>query len=661
MMVLMMTNISYDIDSIFWKNMDKQIVYWRKNIHRFISEYFGVKLADFQKVILYEMARDTSNIRQYIFWASRGLGKSFLTLLFAIAMGILYPGIKIVISSPTIDQSIAMMSKLSELKEKYRNIENEIETSSNSKEGSSIILKNKSVIYTVTCNNNARGRRCQILILDEFIGMDKTIIDDVLAKFLTEPRYPLYRNINKYKNFKNNETNRKIYLSSINTSTEWSYEEFLAFNKMIERGDSNYYTISIPYQFGVKGGMITEGYIKSEVSNPTTDINKFRSEMECVPLGEGDSALFRYESLNNRRVLTDALYPITDEEYFIARQGIKNDEFKTVDELHKILRTRYKYYQPKIDGEVRLISADIASVGGTRNDDSAYIVYRLFPERITRTNYETGKEETQLDYMKHVSYIETHHGMRIDDQVVRLKQLYYDLECDYIVLDTMSIGGGVYDICAKKTYDVVRNKFYPAWCAMNGDEDMIGRVMDDNAENILFSMKTAGRNSGRMHQEMLTMTTVGLDRRRICFLKTLANSYDELDEKYNYRFLKDNSELRFNNEAKRLSKPFENTSTLIQQAISTKKIEQKSGLGIMIKEAKSTDKKDILMSFLYGMYLINILERDLVFEERTTDYSKMAFATSSNRSFPSTNDGRMGIFNGFGGFSSGSSYRNFFN
>jgi len=661
-----MININYDIEGKFWENMDKQIVYWRKNIHRFIAEYFGVRLAEFQKVILYEMARDTSNLRQFMFWASRGTGKSFLTLLFAIAMGVLYPGIKIVISSPTVDQSNSMVGKLGEIKEKYPNIGTEIEGSTNSKDGSSIKLKNTSIIYTVTCNNNARGKRCQVLILDEFIGMDKTIIDDVLAKFLTEPRYPLYRNINKYKDFKNNETNRKIYLSSINTSTEWSYEEFLAFNKMIERGDENYYTISVPYQFGVRGGMINKGYIQSEVNNPTTDINKFRSEMECIPLGEGDSALFRYENLNRRRVLNEALYPMTDEEYFVARQGVRNDEYRTVDELQRLIRTRCKYYQPKLDGEVRIISADIASVGGTRNDDSAYIVYRLFPERVSRTNYETGQEEIQLDYMKQIAHIETNHGMRIDDQAVRLKQLFYDLECDYIVLDAMSIGGGVYDICAKRTYDVARNKFYPAWCAMNGDEDMRGRVMDEDAEDILYSMKTAGRNSGRMHQEMVTTTTIGLDRDKICFLKSVADVYDDLDDKYNYRFLKDNPELRFNEEAKRLMKPFEITSTLTQQAISTKKIEQKTGTGIMIKEAKSTDKKDILMSFLYGMYLISILERELVFEERTVDYSRMAFAANENKNqnIPSVNVNAsrgFGGFSGFGGFGGGSGYRSFFN
>lgn len=661
---MMNNNIpEYSEDSIFWQNMDKQIVLWRKNLHRFVTEYLGVRLAEFQKVILYEMSRDTTNIRQFMFWASRGLGKSFLTLLFAISMAILYPGIKIVISSPTLDQSNNMMGKFNEMKEKYPNIENEFENYTNSKDGSGIVFKNSSTIYTATCNNNARGRRCQILILDEFIGMDKSIVDDVLSKFLTEPRAPLYRKVNKYKDFKNNETNRKIYLSSINTSTEWGYEEFLSFNKMIERGDENYFTISVPYQFGVKGGMIMQSYIQSEVNNPTTDINKFRSEMECIPLGEGDSALFRYEPLNLRRVLTEPLYPMTDEEYFIARYDIKNGEYSTAEELQRIIRSRHKYYEPKIDGELRIMSADIASVGGKKNDDSAYIIYRLFPERISRTNPDTGKEEVQLNYNVHLSYIETHNGMRIDDQAVRLKQLFYDLECDYMVLDMLSIGGGVYDICAKRTYDIKRNKFYPAWSAMNGDADMLGRVMDENPEPIIYSMKTAGKNTGRMLQQMLTIATVGLDRGNISFLKTIADSFDVLDKKYNYRFLKDNSNYELNEEAKRLSKPFELTSELIQQAISVKKIESKGGSGIQIKEAKSTDKKDILMSFLYGLYLINMLERDLVIDEKTTDYSRMAFVTSENSDNNySYSYGDCGIFGGYGGFNGfgRSQYSSFF-
>ena len=62
-----MNNIEYEIGGKFWDNMDAQIVIWRKNVHRFIAEYFGVRLADFQKVILYEMARDTSNLRQFMF------------------------------------------------------------------------------------------------------------------------------------------------------------------------------------------------------------------------------------------------------------------------------------------------------------------------------------------------------------------------------------------------------------------------------------------------------------------------------------------------------------------------------------------------------------------------------------------------------------------
>ena len=112
-----------------------------------------------------------------------------------------------------------------------------------------------------------------------------------------------------------------------------------------------------------------------------------------------------------------------------------------------------------------------------------------------------------------------------------------------------------------------------------------------------------------------------------------------------------------------MAKPFENTSILIQQAISTKKIEQKSGAGIQIKESKSTDKKDILMSFLYGMYLINMLEREMIFEEKTTDYSRMAFTATKNNSnyVPAGSNRTFGGLGSFGGFGNNGTYRSFFN
>lgn len=53
----------------FMENFEEWVAYWRANPQRFITEYLGLKLYDFQKVLIYMMFFYPS----FIFAASRGL------------------------------------------------------------------------------------------------------------------------------------------------------------------------------------------------------------------------------------------------------------------------------------------------------------------------------------------------------------------------------------------------------------------------------------------------------------------------------------------------------------------------------------------------------------------------------------------------------------
>ena len=81
---------------VFWENFESWICYYRLNIHKFCEQYLGVDLKLFQKLIIYAMdSPNAVGLNTFVFFASRGLGKTFLTMVFCIAKGILYPGIKI--------------------------------------------------------------------------------------------------------------------------------------------------------------------------------------------------------------------------------------------------------------------------------------------------------------------------------------------------------------------------------------------------------------------------------------------------------------------------------------------------------------------------------------------------------------------------------------
>lgn len=139
----------------FMKNFEEWVGFWRANPHRFITDYLGLILYDFQKVLIYQMFM----FPKFIFIASRGLAKSTISLIFAIAFCILYPNTTVVVVAPTKAQSTRFIKKIYELKKNRPNLECEIK-----KDGiktgvneSSIEFVNGSKIVTVPYSENALG------------------------------------------------------------------------------------------------------------------------------------------------------------------------------------------------------------------------------------------------------------------------------------------------------------------------------------------------------------------------------------------------------------------------------------------------------------------------------------------------------------------------
>jgi hypothetical protein len=69
---------------------------------------------------------------------------------------------------------------------------------------------------------------------------------------------------------------------------------------------------------------------------------------------------------------------------------------------------------------------DIALMAGAGNDNTIFTFIRAIPN---------GGE-----YIKYVPYIESTNGQHSTKQAIRLKQLFYDFECDFVVMDTSGNG-----------------------------------------------------------------------------------------------------------------------------------------------------------------------------------------------------------------------------
>jgi len=82
--------------------------FYRENPQRFVKDYLNISLKFFQKVLIYAMMHNN----HFMFWASRGLGKTWLTALFCVVRCILFPKTKICIASSTRVQANEVLSKI---------------------------------------------------------------------------------------------------------------------------------------------------------------------------------------------------------------------------------------------------------------------------------------------------------------------------------------------------------------------------------------------------------------------------------------------------------------------------------------------------------------------------------------------------------------------
>ena len=551
----------------FYRNLEEWVAYWRSNPHRFATDYLGFTLYDFQKVLIYLMFFYS----RFIFVASRGLAKSTLALIFAVTYAILYPNTTIVVVAPTKSQSTKFIAKIYDLKRTKPNLDNEIETIKINEVESSIKFRGGSKIITVPYSENALGQRCNVLIVDEYVRTEKEIIVRVFHPFLTSPRQPEYRSLTaKARKAIPPEKNKQIYLSSIRGAEEWSYKEFEQYVDYMEKGDMNYMTIALPYNLGVKNGYISKEIVEQSFKENQESVEMLLAEYCCVPEKGLSNSFYKYNSIDRCRTVYKCLTAMSDEEYITYKKNKKD----------------WKYYVEKLPNEIRILCMDVALVESKNNDNTAFWVIRLIPNN--------GK------YKKVVSYIETSHGVNSLMQTKRAKQLFYEMECDWFVLDAQGIGMGVYDTCVTETYDEERGEVYPAW-VVNNQEDigMLNRTISSNAVPIIYSIKTSIKEKSYMLNKMKDMFTNGDIQLPVDY----DDGLDYLNKHYNYYKLDNTDNLK-----QRLLMPYVQTSVFVNEAINLERVIVQ---GYISAKEKSGRRKDRVMSLVYGLSLANELESEL--------------------------------------------------
>ena len=576
------------------KNVDHLYLwstFFRRNLHRVAIDYLGLKLHLYQVIILYFMG-----ISQFIaIIASRSAAKSFIIAVYACCTCIVKPYSKIVLASGTKGQAKLIVTEKikNELMNMSPTLRREIATIKDNQNEVIIVFRNGSTITVVCAGESGRGHRSTSLLREEYRQIEKEIDDSILSPFQIIRPAP-YAIVEPYKDLKEVQDEPvDIYISSSwfhNGHWMWDIADTALDNMLNEKGGCLFaFDESITLKHNIK----TMRQLRREKSKQ--DSLTWRIEFLNERVRENTHAFFTYEMLSKNQRLKKAFYP---------RLAIDVRQHK-----------RNPHDIPKQEGEIRVVSCDMAFVQNKKNDNSIFTCGRLLPETITYTSSSGDKSiEVKQGYRKVISYIESVQGGDITKQAIRIRQLFEDFGADYIVLDSRNAGISIYDTLAKLLYDEERDCEYTPLSCMN-DENIANRIKVAGAKPVIYVINA----SQKLNSDIAINMRNVLENQSIDFLINYNQASEEILSKmpeYSKACELGVDEQTF------YEKPYYETQELISEMVNLT-YERKEQTGAIVVSEQGANRKDRYSSCSYLCYFASLLEQDLLSDN--SDYETCVF------------------------------------
>ena len=537
--------------------------FYRENVDKFVKDYLHIELHLFQRIVLVMMFWSTT----MVFIAARGLGKTYLSAIYCVVRCILFPGTRVCVASSVRSQAINVLEKITqELVPRSPELRSEIDWRETRINATTAIIqfKNTSVIKVVTAGESARGNRATVLLVDEFRLVKKDTIDTILKKFLTLTRQPNYRALSpeERKAEWRKEKNLSMFLSSAYWKESWAYQKCIDTMKAMVNPRRRQFICSFPYQLPIAEGMLDPEFVADEMADTDFSEIKFSMEMGAEFWGASENAFFNYDAIvRNRRIK----YPMLP--------GNLSSKIKDNTKIR---------IAPKANGEIRIMSADIALMSSTKhnNDATAVFINQMLPTKAGR-------------YSNNIVYGNAYEGLRTEEQALVIRKLFDEFSCDYLALDTNGIGLGVYDALTRDLDDPETGEIYPALSCFN-DEKMAARCTVPGARRVIWSIK----GSAQFNSDCAILLREALHNGRVRLLINEFDGEDALSELKGFKGL---------NPAERLmlEMPYIHTTLLISEL--TKLQHEQTNGRIRVFEQTGM-RKDRYSSLAYNYFVATQLE-----------------------------------------------------
>ena len=378
---------------------------------------------------------------------SRGYGKTWLTALCCIAMGVLYPGSLIAVVSGTAEQATLIVKKIQDYFIHNPEIMREIQCDGHrpvqlSRNKGVCTLKNGSKIESYSVGT-MRGNRAKIMVIDESPEVKADDLDAVIGPVRNTKRDICHqRGIADY-------PSKTISITSACLKSNYFYSMFVSALRDFAKGSTGSVACALDYRSAARVGITDmEFFRKEERKMPEA---KFAMEYGSIFVGAESGSMFPYDLTEGCRTLRQV-----------------------------------EYAQPSGSSSDYVIGVDLATSTDRKADNAVICVIKL-------ADMENGA------YLKKLVYLRSYHGKRLDALAEEVRRTFSRFpRTTRIVFDHRGLGDAFPQFLAQPWIDPESGKEYPPWTL---DDE---RTIIHNAVPLLRSVKA----SAQINQQLVSCLRV---------------------------------------------------------------------------------------------------------------------------------------------------------
>ena len=359
---------------------------------------------------------------QYVYAVfPRAYSKSFLSVMALMIRCILYPGVHLFVTSGGKEQGASILhDKVQEICKLIPSFEREINWSRGKtlegKDKVRYIFKNSSVLDNLAARESTRGQRRHGGLMEECVGIDDTILREVIIPVMAIPRRAKDGSVHEEEPVNKSQ----IYITTAGYKGTYPYDRLIGLLVRMVTQPERCIVLGGTWRTPVAVGLQSKTFITDQKNEGTYNEASFDREYESKWSGTVEDAFFNAEIFERNRVLNQPEYEASGRSSKLA------------------------YY---------VLAADV----GRKGCDSVICVFKVTPQ-------------SQGNALKTLVNIYTLSDEHFEDQAIKLKRLYYKYKAQRLVIDGNGMGIGLVDYMVKSQIDPDTGEALPDFGVYNDEE-----------------------------------------------------------------------------------------------------------------------------------------------------------------------------------------------